>query len=528
MKSKKVWIVFVLIVALAGAGFFFRDSLALLMGRQASAQATTREQTESTVTVRPAAEVNNVSAAGNIALAGQQAVALQVEGIVTEVAVRAGDEVAAGDLLLALDTADLERAVHRAELTVDTSQAALDKLLEPSTKADIAAAQANLVAAQENLADLKAGPTATELAAAQTALIAAQESYQELVDGKSEAELTQLAAELHKAGITLKQAQEAYNKIAYRGDVGSSQQAMDLQTATIDYDTAKAAYEIATASASPADLQAVLKTIREAENQLAVLTPTAADLAAAEAQVVGSEASLATLLNGPGKSDLQTARLNMEQSQLDLAEVQANLAQAQLQAPIDGTILAVNVEVGQQVTSGLSAMTLADFKALELTVNVAEVDIRKVQVDQPAQITIDALPEQTFRGVVSRIAPTSAAADGVVNYPVTIRLDDRNLAGVRPGMTAVATLQGETLKAEWLVPTSGLQEFEGATTVEVVRDGQRTRVEVIRGAPQGEWTVVQSPELRAGDQVVGQVASFTEQGNNFGGGGPRGPFIPFR
>jgi multidrug efflux pump subunit AcrA (membrane-fusion protein) len=130
--------------------------------------------------------------------------------------------------------------------------------------------------------------------------------------------------------------------------------------------------------------------------------------------------------------------------------------------------------------------------------------------------------------VVSRIAPTSASADGVVNYPVTIRLDDRNLAGVRPGMTAVATLQGETLKAEWLVPTSGLQEFEGATTVEVVRDGQRSRVEVIRGAPQGEWTVVQSPELRAGDQVVGQVASFTEQGNNFGGGGPRGPFIPFR
>ena len=120
---------------------FSVNLLASLTGQQASAQATTREQTESTVTIRPAAEVNNVSAAGNIALAGQQAVALQVEGIVTEVAVKAGDEVAAGDLLLALDTADLERAVQRAELTVATSQAALDKLLEPATEADIAAAQ---------------------------------------------------------------------------------------------------------------------------------------------------------------------------------------------------------------------------------------------------------------------------------------------------------------------------------------------------------------------------------------------------
>jgi HlyD family secretion protein len=302
---------------------------------------------------------------------------------------------------------------------------------------------------------------------------------------------------------------------------------MDLQTATIDYDTAKAAYEVATAPASQADLQAALQAIKEAENQLAALTPTAAELATAEAQVAGAEAALATLLNGPSESDLQTAKLNLEQSQVDLAEAQANLAQARLQAPVDGTVLAVNVEVGQQVTSGLSAMTLADFKALELTVNVAEVDIRKVQVGQPAQITLDALPDGIFKGVVSRIAPTSATAEGVVNYPVTIRLDDDNLSGVRPGMTAVATLQGETLKAEWLVPTSALEEFEGTTTVEVVRDGQRSRVEVARGTPQGEWTVVQSPELRAGDQVVGEVSSFVEEGNNFGGG-PRGPFIPFR
>lgn len=528
MTSKKVWLILIIVIILAGAGFFFRDSLASLTGRQAAAQTRATERSNSTVTIRPAAEINQVSAAGNIALAGQQAAALQVAGIVKEVTVKAGDEVAANDLLVALETADLERAVQRTELAVAISQAALDKLLEPGTEADIAAAQANLAAAQETLAELRAGPSATELAAAQAALTTAQESYRDLVDGQSEAEITQLAAELHKAGITLRQAQEAYNRIAYRGDIGSSQQAIDLQNATIDYDTAKAAYEIATAPASQADLQAALQAIKEAENQLAALTPTAAELAAAEAQVASAEASLATVLNGPNESDVQTARLALEQSQLDLAEAQANLDRARLYAPINGTVLAVNVEVGQQVTSGLSAVTLADFKALELTVNVAEVDIRKVQLGQPVQITIDALPDQTFSGIVDRVAPTSAAEGGVVNYPVTIRLDDSNLTEVRPGMTAVATLQGETLKAEWLVPTSALQEFEGKTTVELVRDGQRTRVEVTRGASQGEWTVVQSPELQTGDQVVGQVSSFVEQGNNFGGGGPRGPFIPFR
>jgi HlyD family secretion protein len=528
MKSKKVWIIIAIIIVLAGVGFFFRDSLGALLGQRANAQTRADRENQNTVTIRPAADIAQVSASGNIALAGQQAVALQVEGIVKEVAVEVGDEVATGDLLATLETDDLERAVQRAELSLAASQAALDQLSEPATEADIAAAQASLAAAQESLADLKAGPSDAELAAAQAALAAAQESYQELIDGPSEAELTQLATELHKASITLKQAQEAYNKISYRGDAGSTQQAMDLQTATIDYDTAKAAYEVATAPASQAELEAALQAIKDAQAQLEALTPTAADIAAAEAQVASAEAALASLVNGPTKSELETARLTLAQSQLDLEEAQSNLAQAQLKAPVDGAVLAVNIEVGQQVTSGLSAITLADLTALELTVNVAEVDIPKVRLDQLAQITVDALPDQTFSGGVTRIAPTSASTEGVVNYPVTIRLDDRNLTGVRPGMTAVATLQGETLKTQWLVPTNALQEFEGTTSIEVVRNGQRSRVEVVRGASQGEWTVVQSPDLRAGDQVVGEVTSFVGQENNFGGGGPRGPFIPFR
>jgi HlyD family secretion protein len=425
-----------------------------------------------------------------------------------------------------LETDSLERAVRRAELSVAASQAALDQLSEPATEVDVAAADASLAAAQESLADLKAGPGDAELAAVQAGLTSAQESYQELVDGASEAELIQLAADLHKTGITLRQAQEAYNKIAYRGDIGSTQQATDLQNATIDYDTAKAAYEVATAPASKAELETALKAIKDAQAQLEALTPTAADIAAAEAQVASAEATLAGLVNGPTGSEQATARLSLAQSQLDLEEAQANLAQAQLTAPVDGSILTVDIEVGQQVSSGLSAITMTDFSALELTVNVAEVDIPKVRIDQPAQITLDALPDRTFSGVVSGIAPTSASTEGVVNYPVTVRLDDRDLDGVRPGMTAVATLQGEALKAEWLVPTSAMQEFEGKSSVEVIRNGQRSRVEVTRGTSQGEWTVVQSANLRTGDQVVGEVTSFVGQGNNFGGG--RGPFIPFR
>ena len=535
MSKKWIWI-FVIIIALLGVGYFFRDNLLQLTGGQeggftAAAQTGSDQrggENQATITVRPATNSAQVSAAGNIEIADQISAVLQVEGVVDEVRVEVGDEVSAGDLLVALDTTDLERAIQRAEIALDVSQTQLDKLLEPAQPADIASARANLASVQESLAEIKAGPSEAEIAAAEAALVAAQERYQELLDGASEAELVQLSVELHKATITLQNAQDAYDRIAYRGDIGSTQQAIDLQNATIDYEAAKAAYEVSTEPASQADLQEAIKAIRDAEQQLDTLRnqPTKSEIASAEAQIASAEAELANLLGDPSASDQREAELNLEQAQLDLEEAEAQLADARLRAPIDGTILTVDVQPGQNGSAGLEAISLADLTQLELTVNVAEVDISKVKEGQPAQITIDALPDRIFSGVVSRIAPSSASESGVVNYPVTIRLDDAGLEGVRPGMTAVTTIGSEIDKQEWLVPTNALQEFEGETTVTVVRNGRQTKVEVTPGASQGEWTVVQSPDLQAGDEVVGEVASFLNEDNGFGG--PRGPFGPPR
>jgi multidrug efflux pump subunit AcrA (membrane-fusion protein) len=165
---------------------------------------------------------------------------------------------------------------------------------------------------------------------------------------------------------------------------------------------------------------------------------------------------------------------------------------------------------------------LGDLSALELPVYVAEVDISKVQLGQPATITIDALSGQVFRGEVHRIAPTSESESGVVNYEVTIRLDPLNLDQVRPGMTAVATIADETEEPGWLVPTNALTEYEGESTVVVIREGQEVRVPVTPGDAQGEWTVVHAPGLQTGDQVVGEVASFVDEADNAQGRGPFG------
>ena len=449
MKNKKVWIAVIVIVALLGIGYFFRaDILGLI--NPLSGTATNDQGTGdwpdpaslTTTSIRPASDTAQVSAAGNIEVASQRPVVLQVDGIVTEVRVEVGDEVAIDDLLAALDSTDLERAVAQAELNLASSQAQLDELLEPADATEVASARASLASAQESLAEVQAGPSKAELAAAQAELTAAQARYQELLDGPSDAELTQLSASLEKTMIDLQQAQWAYDQVSYKGDVGASSQAATLQQATIDYQAAKADYEVAIEPASQAELQDALSAIESAQDQLDTLraSPTQAELAAAQAQVASAQAQLDELLDDPGDAELKAAQISVDKARLELEEAQADLAQAQLRAPMAGTALSVDIEVGQQANAGLNAVTLADLTALELTVNVAEVDVSKVQPGQGAEITIDALPDKVFGGGVIRIAPSSESESGVVNYPVTIQLTGSDLAGVRPGMTAVATI----------------------------------------------------------------------------------------
>jgi HlyD family secretion protein len=534
VKNKKVWMALILIIALAGAGYFFRaDILSLISGGTGSP---TRAQglgsrfdpaNLTTTAIQPASEAAQVSAAGNIELSSQRPVVLQVDGIVNQVAVGVGDVVAANDLLVVLDTTDLERAVKQAELNLASAQAQLDNLQEPPDPAEVASARANLASAQQNLADVQAGPSQAELAAAEATLAGAQAHYQELRDGPSDAELTQLSADLDKAMIALQQAQWDYDRVAYKGDVGASSQAATLQQATIDYNVAKAAYEIATQPASESDLQNALSAIQSAQEQLDTLRaqPTQADLAAAQAQVASAQSQLDSLLKGSSDAELKAAEISVEQAQLDLEAAQANLAQAQLRAPIPGTVLTVDVEVGQRVSAGLSAVTLADLSQLELTVNVAEVDVDKIKPGQGAEITVDALPDKVFKGSVTRITPFSASESGVVNYPVTVQITDTGLDGVRPGMTAVATFLGDELADSWLVPTSALLERGGETVVMILRNGQPTPIAVTPQGSQGEWTMVQSADLHKGDEAIGAVSSHLQQENTNRFGPPGGVFI---
>ncbi len=387
----------------------------------------------------PAAD-KPTSGVGRVDLEEKHQVVLMASGIVDTVTVEVGDAVSEGDVLVTLDTQELEWAVQQAEMDLESARLSLAKLNETVDETDVAQAEATALLARENLAVVERGPTAEELSAAQNNAAAAWAAYEELQAGPTESQLTQARAGLRLAEISLQEAQRAYDKIAWMPEAGATGESAALQEATISYESAKAGYDETVLPAKKSALQSALASSQSAQDALNALElkPTAAELAAAKAELASAEAALAKMQKGPNANDLRLAEISVETSLIALEQARINLENAQVKAPMAGTVLAVNVEPGLSASAGTVVVTLADMTTLKMTVNVEQKDIRHIKVGQSASVSVYALPEHMFTGVIDLIVPVSDMTTGLVTYPVTLRFTDDSLDGLLPGMTATA------------------------------------------------------------------------------------------
>ncbi|MEE9230841.1 MAG: efflux RND transporter periplasmic adaptor subunit [Acidobacteriota bacterium] len=154
-----------------------------------------------------------------------------------------------------------------------------------------------------------------------------------------------------------------------------------------------------------------------------------------EGMFAESEYDLAVYEARQAEADAVKARIT-----LDLAR--RRLEETTVKAPLSGTILTKNVEVGNviasavtQVSGGTILMTMADLSMVEIRSLVDEVDIGQIAPEMPVRITVEAYPGRVFEGQVTRIEPQAVVEQNVTLFPVLVRLqnDDRSL---RPGMNA--------------------------------------------------------------------------------------------
>jgi biotin carboxyl carrier protein len=164
-----------------------------------------------------------------------------------------------------------------------------------------------------------------------------------------------------------------------------------------------------------------------------------AELALAQAQVAESERRANAWAHGPDSEELAVAEARLANAQAQLDAAQAALADLEIVAPISGTVTRLSVKEGELATAGQVAAELADLSGWKVTTeNLTEIDLPQIALDQPVQLTFDALPELTLPGVVDTISPGFEMKSGDVVYTVEIDLLDID-PGLQWGMTTVVT-----------------------------------------------------------------------------------------
>lgn len=138
-------------------------------------------------------------------------------------------------------------------------------------------------------------------------------------------------------------------------------------------------------------------------------------------------------------TQFESNRAALKQAEASLERAKINLAYATIYAPIDGVVIDRKVNVGQTVAASFSSPTLYtianDLRRMQVQTTVDESDIGRISIGQEATFTVDAYPDDRFRGTVSQIRLAPLSIQNVVNYTVIIDVDNDKLK-LMPGMTA--------------------------------------------------------------------------------------------
>ena len=157
---------------------------------------------------------------------------------------------------------------------------------------------------------------------------------------------------------------------------------------------------------------------------------------------------------------VEAANAQVVQARASLHQAEVNLAHTIITAPIDGTVISRNVDVGQTVAASMQAPTLfviaRDLTKMQVNASVAESNIGRIEVGQAATFRVDAYPEMAFTGRVSLVRLDPIVEQNVVSYITTIDVSNPQLR-LRPGMTATVAVEIERASHVLRVPNAALR-----------------------------------------------------------------------
>jgi HlyD family secretion protein len=319
--------------------------------------------------------------------------------------------------------------------------------------------------------------------------------------------------QLEKARISLESTK--LNQANNRSSVNQS-----LQNAQSQIDNAK--LDLASAQSNYNNMQRLFKAGGASQNQL---DDTKRSLEKAENSLATARLNLQTtqstqnIKSSTDTQDLKNQELAIRQAEISVSSSLTDLASSKIYAPFNGIVSSVIGQIGASVGS-LSILTLIEDSRVKIPVQVDETEIAKVKVGQRADVTLDALPDETFTGKVTAVSPKATVQQNIAVFYATVTIENPELK-LRPGMTSEVEIIAQEFQNVVVIPKRAVQTVRNRTYVNLQkRDGTEELTRVTIAAEDGTNVVIDSG-LSARDRVIlttkERTASTTTQGAPSGG-----------
>lgn len=396
--------------------------------------------------------VNVYDGSGTINAADSYTVKSLVTGTVLTADFELGDTIQKGDVLYVIDSSDVEGDLESAQLSVSQAQRSYDDAADARnvrTKiggevSSFAVAAGDAVQAGQTVAtvrDTSVMLLAVDFPAAEAQSFAVGQAAQVMPD------------------TTFEVLNGTIRSVSGADPSGDA----SLMTCTVTIAVPNAG-SLTTAQAAVAQVNGVSSlnsahfTYQREETVVATASGTVSELCVREGSTVRQNDVLLRITGKDLDKQAQNAADNLRSAELRMSSAERNISHYTIDAPISGTIVDKKVKAGDKLSANDTAMqnlcTIYDMSYLEMKLNVDELKIRSLEVGQEVDITADAVPGETYKGVISSILVAGTTANGSTSYPVTVRIDD--MGELLPGMNATAKITTASVKNVLALPNAAL------------------------------------------------------------------------
>ena len=396
--------------------------------------------------------VNVYDGSGTINAADSYTVKSLVTGTVLTADFELGDTIQKGDVLYVIDSSDVEGDLESAQLSVSQAQRSYDDAADARnvrTKiggevSSFAVAAGDAVQAGQTVAtvrDTSVMLLAVDFPAAEAQSFAVGQAAQVMPD------------------TTFEVLNGTIRSVSGADPSGDA----SLMTCTVTIAVPNAG-SLTTAQAAVAQVNGVSSlnsahfAYQREETVVAAASGTVSELCVREGSTVRQDDVLLRITGKDLDKQAQNAADNLRSAELRMSSAERNISHYTIDAPISGTIVDKKVKAGDKLSANDTAMqnlcTIYDMSYLEMKLNVDELKIRSLEVGQEVEITADAVPGETYKGVISSILVAGTTANGSTSYPVTVRIDD--MGELLPGMNATAKITTASVKNVLALPNAAL------------------------------------------------------------------------